>query len=57
MIYKLLLGYFRARFFGMILTVLLGKSKGAHGIKQLNLVEYVLAIFNAYLAHKRKKVV
>lgn len=57
MIYKLLLGYFRALFLGMILTALLGKNKGTQSIKQLNFLEYALAIFNAYLAHRRKKVV
>jgi len=54
MIYKLLLGYFRARFFRLLIGSILSKKAPGKNLKKLTVVEYALELFNVYLMENKK---
>lgn len=54
MIYKLLLGYFRAKFFRLLIATVLGKKGPSKNLKTLTFIEYGLELFNAFLIENKK---
>jgi hypothetical protein len=54
MLYKMVLGYFRARLIRMIIASFLTKGKETKNLKKLTVIEYALELFNAYLKESKK---
>lgn len=54
MIYKLILGYVRAKYIGMIISSIFRRKIPTKGLKKLTLIEYALEFVNAYLTENKK---
>lgn len=54
MLYRIILGYFRAKFIRFILGSILSKKNQGKHLKSLTLIEYGLELLNVYLMERKK---